>query len=194
MAGEEPDALERFAAGDFEAVGSLLEQHLPALRAYVRLRLSPALRCKESADDIVQSTCREILTHAERFQHGGDEGFRRWLYVMALRKIQHRWAHYTSRIREVGRERGIGASAAERLTIDLTPSGVVASSEEVERIEAAFDRLDESQREVIALSRVVGLSSQEVADVLGLTPGAVRTRLSRALARLAIELDGAPGQ
>lgn len=188
MADETP--IERFRAGDREALGPLLANELPALRAFVRSRLSPALRAKESAEDIVQSTCREILSHADRFQHGGEEGFRRWLFTTALRKIQHRWQHYSSQKRDVAREAGDDGGLIAGYAGIGSPSGEAASAEEVARIEAAFDALEEGQREIISLVRILGLSSEEAGQYLGVSPGAVRTRLSRALARLAEELEG----
>ena len=39
------------------------------------------LRAMESTSDIVQSVCREILQHKDRFQYPGEDGFRRWLYT-----------------------------------------------------------------------------------------------------------------
>ena len=61
--------------------------------------------------------------------------------------------------------------------------------EELERIESAFDRLPEEYREVITLARIAGLSRAEIAERMGRREGAVRTLLSRALARLAELLD-----
>jgi type IV pilus assembly protein PilW len=66
-----------------------------------------------------------------------------------------------------------------------TPSGVLQAREEVERIEAAFDALPDDYREVITLSRIVGLSHAEIAERSGRSEGATRTLLYRALGRLA---------
>ena len=58
--------VESASGGDAAAIGQLLEQHLPRLRAFVRLRMGAQLRARESASDIVQSTCREILENMGR--------------------------------------------------------------------------------------------------------------------------------
>ena len=50
--------------------------------------MGPQLRAKESASDLVQSVCREVLGRLDRFQHGGEAGFRHWLYATALRKVR----------------------------------------------------------------------------------------------------------
>ena len=66
----------------------------------------------------------------------------------------------------------------------LTPSRVAIQAEEVAQLEAAFDELPDEYREVITLSRIVGLSHEEIAQEMGRSPGATRVLLHRALARL----------
>ena len=48
----------RAAQSDRAALEALLVQHLPGVEAYLRLRMGPLLRAKESASDLVQSLCR----------------------------------------------------------------------------------------------------------------------------------------
>ena len=47
------------------ALGALMQRHYPSVRTFVRLRMSPLLRAYESADDLVQSTCGELLRCAD---------------------------------------------------------------------------------------------------------------------------------
>lgn len=189
--------VERMCAGDEDALEQLLSKHLPALRAFVRLRSDRTLRARESTSDLVQSVCREVLTHLDRFQHPSEAGFRQWLYTTALRKIQNRYAHYHAQKRDAAREVALDLDAGDApgtlacYASFATPSQDVAAREEVERIEAAFDKLPDDYRTVISLSRVVGLSHAEIAQQMERTEGAVRTLLSRALARLAELLDQA---
>lgn len=195
MVHDSPELLERLRDGDGEALQQLLTMHLPGLRGYVRLNCGEMLRERESATDLVQSVCREILEKMEQFQHPGEDGFKRWLYTTALRKIQHRIRYYGAERRCVGRE--VRADAWTRGADDLvdcyrsfcSPSGVAVAKEEVERIESAFDQLPEHYREVITLARVVGLSRAEIGERMGRSEGAVRTMLSRALVSLAELLD-----
>ena len=95
-------------------VDELLERHLPGLRAFVRLKAGALVRFRESESDIVQSTCREVLERLDEFRHGGEAGFRHWLYTTALRKILDKHEHYTAQKRDVRREeRGLQASEAD---------------------------------------------------------------------------------
>ena len=52
--------VQKASRGDARAIDSLLEQHLPRLRAFVRLRMGPEFRAKESASDLVQSSCEWV--------------------------------------------------------------------------------------------------------------------------------------
>ncbi len=188
---------ERAAAGDRRALDLLVERHLPELRAFVRLRAGEALRERESTSDLVQSTCREVLTHPDRFQFPNDQAFRRWLFTTATRKIADRADHYAAQRRDVKREEALAnASGAddERLFACYqrfsSPSHRVMVQDEMARIERAFDHLSEEQREVVTLAYLAHLSRKEIAEQLGKSENAVRITLHRALARLAEVVQG----
>lgn len=179
--------VERAAAGDAGAVETLLLRHLGALRAYVRLRSGPALRAREGTCDIVQSVCRDLLGRLDEFRYPGEAAFRAWLYVTAQRKIADKAEHWSAQKRDV--ERQVPLEDVYR-TLG-SPSQAAMGREALLRLEAAFDTLSEDQREVILLSRVVGLSREEVAARLGRSEAGVRNLLSRALAELAERYDSA---
>ncbi|MHC5066858.1 MAG: hypothetical protein ACYTG5_23125, partial [Planctomycetota bacterium] len=64
------DLIQR-ASADEACLDELLAGYLPSLRAFVRSRLRPELRLKESASDLVQSVCRELLTGETGFEFRG---------------------------------------------------------------------------------------------------------------------------
>ena len=196
--GDSLDLLARLRAGDHEAIEALMGRHLPGLRAYVRVQGGPLLRAKEESTDIVQSVCREVLEKLDRFRYPSEAGFRHWLYTTALRKIRDRYDYYLAAKRDVRRELAPSdRSQASRELVGVygticTPSREAAAREEVARIEEAFDRLPDHYREVLVQSRLLGLSSGEIGQRIGMTANAVRQLLYRATARLASLLDG-PG-
>jgi RNA polymerase sigma-70 factor (ECF subfamily) len=192
MPEDSSELVEAAASGRPEDVERLLEQHLPGLRAFIRLRSGPEVRARESASDLAQSVCREVLDKLDRFQWGGEAGFRAWLYTTALRRLQNRREFLRAQKRDVRREEtpadGLDRvlAAYHRVT---TPSGKLMAREELERIERAFDQLPDDAREVISLARLCGLSHTEIAERMNRTPGATRVLLHRSLARLAALLD-----
>lgn len=188
----------RAAAGDEQALATLLSRHLPAVRAFVRAHMGPQLRAHESSSDLVQSVCRELLTHQERFQYPGEQQFLAWLYTTARRKI-------SNRVRDLGRDKrdarreigGLAESAMAELGAAYarvsSPSGRALRAEEIARLEAAIDQLPEEQREVVTLAHLAGLSRAEIGEQMGKSEEAVRALLHRAKARLAILLEDAIG-
>ncbi len=192
------ELLQRASRGDPVAIGELLEQHLPRLEVFLRLRMGPELRAFESSADLVQSVCREILENLERYQYRGEAEFRRWLYTTALRKVSNRARYLRAERRDVARaapqprDAGLSRSAdpLARLADSIgTPSRHAMLQEEMERLERAFARLPEHYREVITLSRIVGLPHREIAQELGKTEEATRILLFRALAALSKALE-----
>ena len=163
----------------------LLERHLPDLRAYLRRRARGLLAARESASDLAQSVCREVIEHVDRFEHGAEESFRAWLYRTAERKLVSRYRYYTATKRDAD---GPAAAAGALGPLPHTPSQQVAAREELAAAEAALARLEAPYREAILLSRVEGLSHAEIARRMGRSEGAVRNLVYRGLAQVAAEL------
>lgn len=190
----EADLASAAEAGDQAALHELVVRFVPALRAFVRGRVGPLMRARASESDVVQSTVREVLQHGRRFDHGGEEGFKQWLFTTAMRKILDKRKLHTAARRDVGRavEGAEGAGLlAGAPALDASPSEAAVGAEQAERMARAFEQLSPDHREVVFLSRVVGLSRAEVAGELGRSEAAVRNLLHRALAEFArhLELD-----
>ncbi|MFO0983282.1 MAG: RNA polymerase sigma factor [Planctomycetota bacterium] len=178
----------------------LLSQHLPSLRAFVRLRAGPVIRAKESASDLVQSVCRELIEGLDRFEFQAEGAFREWLYTTALRKIVDRQRYYLAQRRAVARELSLDDSATHLRDTELvrtyqqafSPSAQLIAREALESIERAFDRLPAEHQEVLILNRFLGLSYAEIAARWGRGETAVRKVASRAAAKLLLQLGKQP--
>src|SRR5262245_56315784 len=75
---------------------------LPGLTRFVRRRMGPDLAARESASDIVQSTCRELLRAASSFEDRGEASFQRWVQAAAEHKLQNRARHWRAQRRAEG--------------------------------------------------------------------------------------------
>lgn len=192
MSADEPSRASILSAtrGDAAAIAEVLHAYLPRLQRFVQLRLGPQLRRREDTSDIVQSTVRQLLEQPA-FEWRGEIEFRAWLFQTALNKILEKQRFHAAHKRGVDREvdAGSGVAACDAALADLaSPSRIAMAREDLQRLETAFDRLTEPQREVLTLARVVGLPHAAIAQRLGKSEVAVRQLLVRAMAALGAAL------
>ena len=199
---EESAALvQRVARGDRLAAEALLERYLPSLRAFVRLRFDDRARRREGHSDVVQSVCREVLAHMDRFRYPSEGAFKRWLFATAQRTLANHAKFHRAEKRDLGHEARFGSDEGDGGDADgdarilacyasfSTPSHRLEVREQLERIEGAFAKLPAEYREIITLAHVAGLSRAEIAEEMGRSEGAVRVLLHRALARVSSLLE-----
>jgi RNA polymerase sigma-70 factor (ECF subfamily) len=188
------ELLDAGRSGDRDALEALVVRHLPRLRAFARLRMSPLLRAREAAEDLVQSACVQILRALPAFEYRGEEAFRGWLYTAVTNKLLEHERELRAQCRDVRREvvhdPGEGAGAiAQVYGAALSPSQRVIAAERLVELEAAFDALPDHYREVLTLSRIARLSRAAIATRLGRSEGSVRNLITRALAELGRQLE-----
>lgn len=142
--------------------------------------LGYVLRRTQSPDDAADVIAETFLAAWRRIDEmPPDPGARLWLYGVARRVLAN---HYRGERRRT--------ALADRLRADLAVT--VRSAEfggELADVHAAFRRLPESQRELLALAAWEGLDCGEIAFVLGCSRNAVRIRLHRAKKKLSAELS-----
>ena len=156
------------------------------------------LRQKESASDIVQSVCREVLQDVNDVPHvvDNERELRHWLLVTAARKLVNRSRYNNAEKRNPGHQllsldhsidgEGTVIAAVDEDVPD--PRGNVELREEMTRLERAVADLPEEYRQVFLWRHVRGDSRPEIAARLGKSPNAVSKLLGRATARLARQL------
>jgi RNA polymerase sigma-70 factor (ECF subfamily) len=87
--------------------------------------------------------------------------------------------------RRAGRDRSNQAAEAPDGTVaDASPEQQIAAADFRDRLTKLLNTLPPRQREILVLRLIVGLSAQETAVAVGLTPAAVRVTQIRALSKL----------
>ncbi len=170
--------------GEQPAIDELVARHLPRLHAYVRLRMGRTLRWREGSLDLVQSVCRELVSHFDEFEYRDEQQFLGWLFTTALRKVQEKQRYHEREARTPEREVELTDEGCLAAADWLTPSREAAGRERLQRVAEALEALPDDYREVIGLARIAGLSHREIAGRLGRTEAATRKLLGRALAQL----------
>jgi RNA polymerase sigma-70 factor (ECF subfamily) len=165
---------------------------LPGLTRFVRRRMGPDLAARESASDIVQSTCRELLRSTSGFEYRDEAAFQGWLRSAAENKLRNRARHWRAERRAGARAPGTSDADAPRHEPEARsarPSQDAMLREEVERLARAMEALPDEYRYVLRRSQIEGASHAALAEETGRSPEAVRKQVARALARLASLLE-----
>ncbi len=129
------------------------------------------------AEDLTAETFLKVIRAADRFdpEKGSPKG---WIMTVA-RHVLGDW-HRRTRLRQY-----VPLGALHDLVFEApSPEERLLREEEVGRLLDAVATLGEADRELIGLRYGSGLDTSEMAAMLGLTEGNVRTRLWRALNRL----------
>lgn len=141
-----------------------IEAEIPRLRRYARaLTHDPIV-----ADDLVQDCLTRALGKLHLWQEGTD--LRAWLFT-----ILHN--QYVNLIRRATRE-GAAVKLSEREPL-LARAPQQSKRLELRDLERAFAKLPDTQRSVILLVGLEGMRYDEVAAVLDVPVGTIRSRLSR---------------
>ncbi|MCB9882072.1 MAG: sigma-70 family RNA polymerase sigma factor [Planctomycetes bacterium] len=187
------DLVGRASRGEAPAIDELIARVLPDLRRYVRIRLGPLVAARESASDIVQSTCRELFTGLAQFEYRGWASFRHWLFQAAVRKIVQRQRYYEAERRDVKRVEAEPAPDDALGSGTPTPSHEAMAHETEERLLLALDHLNDAERAQYAAFFVLGMTPHEVAEEQGITFEAARKQRSRLVAKLAHLMERGSG-
>lgn len=175
---DDAELIERARRGDMAAYAELVRRYQgPALRTAALLAAD-----SDEAEDAVQDAFVKAHSALGRFREGSP--FRPWLLRIVANEARNRR-------RSAGRRRGLALRIAEdRPLSDAAPSPEVAvlALETREVLLAAIGRLEPDDRLVIAYRYFMDLSEAEMAEALGVARGTVKSRLSRAMARLRIAL------
>jgi RNA polymerase sigma-70 factor, ECF subfamily len=166
-------------AGDADAYAELVRRHAP-----VALRAAALLGAGPDAEDVVQEAFVKAYRGLGRFRPGAP--FRPWLLRIVARETSN--LHRTAG-RRAARER-VAWSQAEPLLAPAAgdPADAALDRERAEVLVRGLANLSDPHRRVVTCRYLLELDEAETAAVLGWPRGTVKSRLHRALARLAAEL------
>lgn len=182
MATDDPDLVARVAAGDEEALRELVSRHHASLRRYLWRQLdgdAPAV--EEAVQDVFVAVWRGAAAYRSEAKVST------WLFQIA---------RFLALRARRGQRRAAGMALLEAEEGEDAPSGWPGSSHEdvvIDRLILAecLRQLSNKHREALELVFVFGFSPDEVAHILGIPSGTVKSRISYARRALFLALDGA---
>jgi RNA polymerase sigma-70 factor, ECF subfamily len=178
VVGRPPDSeaalVERARGGDAVAYGSLVRAHQDIAFRVACLAGGSSAEAEEAAQEGFVKAWRAL----PRFRPGAP--FRPWLLAIVANEARNRR-------RAAGRRAGLALRAAEIAERDAgapSPEAQLLTAVRRDALLAALGELDERDRSVLTCRYLLELSEEETAAALGCRRGTVKSRTSRALARL----------
>lgn len=196
----------RRASTDREALDELLRTQIGFLERNAGRMLGRRLGRVVAKEDLVQEVLARVHRSIAHTDFANLQAFRSWLLVLMKHRALDLDKYHFQTDRRGTTPRSLdetlpdATSGVSLHTRDLvaspepSPSSVLGRKERCDSLWRMLDRIPESYREIIRLTRIEGLTTEEVAVRLGKSPGAVRKTLSRAIqaCRVALGLDSPP--
>jgi RNA polymerase sigma-70 factor (ECF subfamily) len=167
--------MEKVRGGDRAALGVLVERYHAPLTGYL-VRMTNGQR--ELAEDMVQMTFMKLIQSRESYQAG--RTFRPWLYTIATNLARDHFRRLETRKTEAWDE------ALDELAgkCEGEPEKLLVRGEQAALVAGAVQRLSEPLRAALVLRFYQDLSLEEIAQVLEIPLGTVKSRLSAAIRQL----------
>jgi RNA polymerase sigma-70 factor (ECF subfamily) len=176
MPDPEQHLIQRAQKGDQEAFAALVTEH----QRYVYNLALRVLKNEEEALDLAQETFVRAWTALPNFR--GQSKFRTWLYRIVTNLCYNRLPNLRRSLTELGDD--VIAELPETEIAFDNPAHGLESRELRSYLHQAVDRLDENYRLLISLRYQNELSYEEIATMLNLPLGTVKTGLFRAKEQL----------
>ena len=171
------ELLHRWRDGDEVAGQTLFERHFNSVYGFFCNKVGP-----EAVDDLVQETFLGCVRSRDRFRE--EASFRTYLFAIAHRqmmKYRERWYK--------ARDRGADFDLERVADLDGSPSQLVVSHSEQALLVRALRHLPLDLQIVLELFYWQDLRSLDIADILELPHGTVRSRIRRAREKLAERIE-----
>ena len=184
------DFVERLKSGDAEAFDTLITRYSGDIYSLLyRMTGDP-----DEAGDLTQETFLSALKAIRSFR--GEAELKTWLFRIAVNHSRNRfrWWKRRKRSETISLEKEIGTGSltvADTIADDSeSPEETVLRHERRRQLMGALNGLPEMFREAVVLCDIEGLGYEEIARVLNINVGTVKSRLARGREQLRKRLSG----
>lgn len=183
--------VDRFKSGDPTAFDQLVTRYWAKIYAMT----NQLLRNQQDAEEVTQDAF--VRAHRGLVNFRGDSAFSTWLYQIATNLARNRYWYWWRRKRDKSISFDAPVSADNESTLaeiipaeQETPEDATVTQEFVHRVSECMELLNEKHREILILRNVQNLSYEEIAGILGISVGTVKSRIARARESLREKLGG----
>jgi RNA polymerase sigma-70 factor (ECF subfamily) len=179
---------QRHGAGDVRAFDEVYARHAEMVYN-LALRLSGDA---EEAADLTQEVFLRVHRHLGSF--AGRSALKTWIFRVALNHCRERLSRFRPLTQPIGDEAdGLGGFQPQRLADPRRgPEDLAVAADLGRQVARGLARLPAAFREAVVLRDLQGLSYEEIATVLGVRVGTVRSRIARGREQLRHLLVGSP--
>ena len=190
MTEEDAALVKAFQAGDKAAFDRIVLKHKDNLFNLVYWYLNDY----QQANDCAQEIFIKVFKNLKQFRF--ESAFSTWLYKIAantcknvLKSATYKWGKKTVPLEN---PRGSKAQNPAHEIPDAGPSPAngLERKERLMLIQEAINSLPEEQNQVVVLRDIQGLSYDEIAEITGMKPGTIKSRLARGRLELRNRLEG----
>lgn len=179
------ELLALFRQGTTEAFGELVRRYEGELYGYLRRYVCDS----DLAEDVFQNTFLQLYTKLQQFEAG--RPVRPWLYAIATNQaidaLRRQNRHPTVRLYQENDEATNSDSVPLLSLLESRNPGPLEQLQLAERkqfIRSSVERLPDFLRQVVILAYYQGLKYKEIAEILDIPVGTVKSRLHTALSKL----------
>ncbi len=175
------ELVERHRCGDFQAFDEVYGRFAEMVYN-LSLRLAGN---REEAADLTQEVFLRIYRHLGSF--GGRSTLKTWVFRIAINHCRDRLSRHVPPMQSIdGDPEGGGMTLADTAR---GPEELAVAADEGRRVTAGLSRLPQVFREAVVLRDLEGLSYEEIAEVLSVRVGTVRSRIARGREHLRLLLE-----
>jgi RNA polymerase sigma-70 factor (ECF subfamily) len=169
------ELMERCAAGSHEAFQCLVERYRGRLINVVGRFIND----RDRAEDIVQEVFLRVFRNRQRYERKGK--FSTWIFTIAVNLAKNEIRRKVRRRGEISLEGLEEATGSSTATADRSPGAEENLGREQlrEMVAEAIERLPVRYREAVVLRDIEGLAYEEIASILRIPGGTVRSRINR---------------
>lgn len=182
----EHELIDELKAGSEDAFALLIAQYSHSVYSLV----ARSLRDPADAADVTQEVFVKVFRNISSFH--GDSSIRTWIYRIAVNEAsnQRRWWGRHKR-QELTIDAPLENSEGETFCLadalaanDASPYDCAARTEIQQHVLAALGTLPEAFRTVVVMREIEGFGYEDIAEILGINVGTVKSRLTRGRAAL----------
>ena len=183
-AADDAALVERLRAGDEDAFRLLIDRFDAPLRRVARTYVAT----DAAADEVVQDTWLGVLRGIDRFEQRSS--LKTWIFRIALNHCRDRLSRFRPPMQPIAEEPDDDAFTVRLTDPGRDPESLAVAADESRRVSRCLARVPHAFREAVVLRDLEGLSYEEIAEVLGVRMGTVRSRIARGREQLRTLLEG----